>query len=997
MALCDLVRLTRLLGRLACAAIGLICTNLLAVSAQAQTAPATQAAAQTNSQTSAIWLLRGQISVSEPAATPQLSREILRQAVLIATRDGVGLQTRDASLNEWDTPPPADRTLQLNALAPDVTLEMGSGDAPRVLWNHRFENPPDLFRNVPELVAQIEPLSRRELVDALRGLAPTGQADAIMPNAPAPPDSEKLLSELEEASQLVAARHAHAAIRLDGESEARLGVLVRAYANLGQLTRYHWSSESSVYVARSLLYAQRMVAQQPSSAVAFWHRAYALALAGYQGPALIDLGNANLYAAGMQPPPWVDLLEPFCKYRTGDLTQFAAAHPQLAPLAMFMAVLTVECNGVIGATISLSQAAQQLNPDCMRLQVLQETLSTGPVLDQQSQAGEEMFGRVLRDKMAKLSDLPEAAVDLLRKQRADADPLAAAPDFWRALIRHGDVSTDSGEPSWAALGRMVQETTFALAERRAYSIYFNGKQPLAAFAQCRALTADHPYELVIRAYSRMRDADRTIIHANLGSLKLSEVEPRVGTPLALLINRIEPLQGRRITSELYANADPTAWDLETELVLYAAASPRQPLPAAALAWLRRCSPKSPMFVVGLIRDHWSVAQKQLPDFDQSVLTFPAIEYALSAKYAQMARFADCEKSLRQVIAVSPDLSAYLALATLYHRQNQREKYLDTLREFLSQGVDTGVDRVEVQKLLAEDFLLRGDYEQALSYADAAGASHTEVGLNCDAKMREIAGDWQTAERLIKENIQKFGVSPSIWVAMCVRTGHGDLEAAEKLGEQQIDIAGKSPDDDQMATVIVLRLMEGRDKEAMDMMQQEMDSRPVLTIALHLAVLADEFNYSQASHDVLEQAITMNPQPPALARFAQVLHDAVAAGPDGEIDDARLTEALRGADDKSFEAITYMAALYEDNHHHPLEAEHYLESCLTHGHIDTLDYTLATILGKKYHLDGGALALQARRRAASQPTGQSTSRPTTQGTVPWPPQTTPPRSPASSQS
>src|SRR5271155_1006251 len=48
-------------------------------------------------QSPAVWLKTGRISLTDSPSTPQLTREILRQAVLIAARDGLGLQTRDAS------------------------------------------------------------------------------------------------------------------------------------------------------------------------------------------------------------------------------------------------------------------------------------------------------------------------------------------------------------------------------------------------------------------------------------------------------------------------------------------------------------------------------------------------------------------------------------------------------------------------------------------------------------------------------------------------------------------------------------------------------------------------------------------------------------------------------------------------------------------------------------------------------------------------------------
>ena len=54
---------------------------------------------------------------------------------------------------------------------------------------------------------------------------------------------------------------------------------MRGYANLGLLTEFQWDAASAAYKALALLYAQRLVASQPESAQAFWHRAYAEVLA----------------------------------------------------------------------------------------------------------------------------------------------------------------------------------------------------------------------------------------------------------------------------------------------------------------------------------------------------------------------------------------------------------------------------------------------------------------------------------------------------------------------------------------------------------------------------------------------------------------------------------------------------------------------------------------------------------------------------------------------
>src|SRR5262249_26434699 len=157
-----------------------------------------------------------------------------------------------------------------------------------------------------ELTEITEKMSRGDFVDALEKAGWSGMANSVKQDAPAPDDTEDRLSQMEELSQFGLLRETHALIRTDGESQQRLGALVRAYANLAQLTRYHWSSEYGIYTARSLLYAQRMVINDPQSAFPLWHRAYARAMAGLNSGALNDLRAAGKLD-GENPPDWVKL------------------------------------------------------------------------------------------------------------------------------------------------------------------------------------------------------------------------------------------------------------------------------------------------------------------------------------------------------------------------------------------------------------------------------------------------------------------------------------------------------------------------------------------------------------------------------------------------------------------------------------------------------------------------------------------------------------------
>ncbi len=90
--------------------------------------------------------------------------------------------------------------------------------------------------------------------------------------------------------------------RTSGESQQALGALVRGYANLGQLTRFLWNASHEDFAARSLLYAERMVAAHPGSADALRHQGYARAMAGMHALALADLDAANRVDHGAGTP-----------------------------------------------------------------------------------------------------------------------------------------------------------------------------------------------------------------------------------------------------------------------------------------------------------------------------------------------------------------------------------------------------------------------------------------------------------------------------------------------------------------------------------------------------------------------------------------------------------------------------------------------------------------------------------------------------------------------
>ncbi len=195
-----------------------------------------------------------------------LERELISQALLIAARDELGLPTRDPIIDEFA--PPEDKS-NANAVPVEIAIlfrrnecralvRRGDGENATILQKYDLGTNPDAGNYSVNLTAVVEKLSRTEFPALLRQLGATGKPNRVRDDAPVPADVEQRLETLSMVEHFVAVRDLHHAIREGGESPTRLAALARAYAQLGMLTEFHWSSAHRVYKARALLYAERL-------------------------------------------------------------------------------------------------------------------------------------------------------------------------------------------------------------------------------------------------------------------------------------------------------------------------------------------------------------------------------------------------------------------------------------------------------------------------------------------------------------------------------------------------------------------------------------------------------------------------------------------------------------------------------------------------------------------------------------------------------------------
>ena len=187
----------------------------------------------------------GLTSEKQPEIRPDiLPRELVRQAILIAARDELGLSTRDEVIDDSSAQgqgegrrPPPWKSSRLSATSAGTHGYHRAGkDQTKHLVNREtqisHERDPFLL-NFLKAITVAEALSREEFPKVLKGLGldgkPNERKERTEPELPK--YAKARLSTLGFSQTLVAIRDLHQAIRTKGETPAAVGALVRGYAS----------------------------------------------------------------------------------------------------------------------------------------------------------------------------------------------------------------------------------------------------------------------------------------------------------------------------------------------------------------------------------------------------------------------------------------------------------------------------------------------------------------------------------------------------------------------------------------------------------------------------------------------------------------------------------------------------------------------------------------------------------------------------------------------
>jgi tetratricopeptide (TPR) repeat protein len=887
-----------------------------------------------------------------------LLREIVRQAILVAARDELGLATRDATLREVAPGASGALDVRTSFIVGDkcrITLERGPADKREVVWQKDI---PMIGKRVDyhKLVAAAGDLSRKELPDALRkagyAAGPRPAPTASMAEAPI----DDLLGRMELTSQFAALRRLHVPGRQAVEP-ARLGGLTRAYAHLGQMTAFHWGASHKAFHARALLYADRLVDMAPKDPAAHWHRAYARALAGFAAAAIESLAEADRLRAAMPeaarpaPPAWLDLIDGFCRR---DFVRLAAAARPGQPaegLATLLAYLTLEEDGRNATYVRFTQKAATTHTELYRL--YDGIFASGQLglINQAAIIGPSTLNDTFGRRLKAIPGVPVSPAELEAAGEV-AEVATKLPPVAKALVAAGDPDKDRVEPSWAVLGRTLQDLQFAQAAREADHqrriLGWSADEVKDFVRTAMPAVADHPLRDFIVSYSvdprRQPDAYRGLLQgAQLADL---------GPPAARFVTALQALDtadkapGRAAARRLQLHRDRTADDLAEAL------SRRTPKDRPALAReFLEVSPYSPQPVVALIENDWAAVQGEAAEWEKRYAGSASVQAALGRKYVELKRPADAERCLRASARLSPDRATFQALAAIYKDRGDTARWQEALDDYLKTE-DTGLAHAQVRVELARHFIRLKQFDKAKPYADAAAETAAAWAMLCAAEVAEGLKDYEGAEKWIRETAEHYNSSRHEWLFWCARTGKGDLDEARKLAVGWAELARGTRDVNQLLLSAATFALCDKPEEALQALQPVLGGASVdRRLGLFAALLADEVGKKKERDELLAKIVKQTDAPPKPAEpapkpktpapkapdpvtqakaatmfkgcgeLARLFAQALAASPGGQgVDLKQVDEAIAAVDPEHQITVKYFAARYLELHGHPAGAK-----------------------------------------------------------------------------
>lgn len=716
---------------------------------------------------------RTPIASESTQRAPLLQRELVRQALLLAAREELGLATRDEALREISSGDAGTSVFFAGIIAASGREEgmalgyfVNKGE-PGSEGDSLIEGELSMLYEYEAFTAEMERLSRTEFPNLLRANGVSGRRTKTRRDtAPEIDQIKSFLSHLSEISQFQALRMIHRGLDERRDSRELLGAAVRAYGNLGQLTREHWSVEHKVFQARSLLYAERLVVNENGSPWSLAHRAYARALVGRHHTAIQDLEKAMEAEAEL---PWLTLISMFLRFDTEGLIETIEAGENESGLAALLASLNVEFSESEFQTFAAGAPALAISPNNFRIHGI--LYRNGGISIRRRLATESRINFLdhLIETLPEMEDLPEETAKLLKstppgiseavlRRRVGARGTAQLSlwekftlgqtkdvDWWTAAelvesLRNEGANTEGLEPSWSVLATLIEESNFSLAQTHlsflARTLCVNVDESLREHLV--AETASHPLASILPTFWVEERRGSQGVRSLLTEMNLAEV-PMVSLPLIGRHSKKVETFGNmtRLEAQMLAvyHGDRVYDDLLMAADYYVSKTR-----AAMLTHLIEISPASPHVRGRGVRYLPELAGELISQEQDPASGNPETALAIARECRNRGELDKAVVILEKLLPRMPDLGPHVLLAEIYLEQGEEDRWLETLINFIENGQDLGLSRTRARERIARHFLETGRAAEAVPYAEAAARSWAASALLLAANTYFAAGN-----------------------------------------------------------------------------------------------------------------------------------------------------------------------------------------------------------------------------------------------------------------
>ncbi len=911
-----------------------------------------------------------------------LARELGRQAMLIAARDGLGLATRDETLGEV-FPKDLDDSSSPLALSVDprrdgtgsLILKVDAvGDAAAAvnseLGRYEFQFQSDTLNIYTSMAAALGTASRDELVGVLRRAGYSGKSVRENADGPLPDGVEPLLADMNFVSQFAAVRKIHAAISEQGESPARLGGLVRGYAHLTLLTRHHWSSANAAFAARALLYAERLASLDGQSRLAQQHRAYARALIGLHGIALQDLDRLPPDKSNGESSPstsaWTKVIEPFCRFDEARLRSLQDENG-LRPLVHQLVFEIKTCYYNERWFMTVGPEALRECPESYGIYSVMA--NEAPMAGQRwaVQQAAETFGRQVPRRVASLDGLPEKVQDLVRGE-------TGPPTSWLSQLISGDrssyawsqlpskiarvlrdesqASNEVAEPSWQVLASMIAEEQFAEVANDLQvsmnAVEYSKQDMVDRFAP---QIEGHPYAAYIQSYTldRGRQADE---RAKLAA-KITIRDPRPN--MSWMFNRF--WTDRDATGSTFVDSSKELyWQPDYCLPAVAAT-----LDAISSSWwqradclsyfqkaatsLTRISPYAPTALRVEVNTTTETTPEQIANWEERGQADPYALFEIARHYYRRHEYEAAIRCYDRSYTLSPAANTAKELAWTYRDSGQEDKWLPALEDYLEQD-DYALGHAQIHQLIANDYIEKGKWTDAESHALAAAQTWSAWGLVLAGRVYEALRRWDESEKWFREATENYpSYSGHEWYLWCRRTGRGDTEAARKYFDQFLELGWVKNAEQGENYLFVDDMLSGRYQQALERIQANPEYADQTFWQTHVTLLAKRLGNEQLYAESMDHLVKLSEEQfrEKQPHFSDVIVAMQKLQREGSLDDASLADVDRKLEKFSLWArCNYWYFLGEQLalHGHEQQAEEYWRRTIASGQTNKYNDTFA---------------------------------------------------------